>query len=112
MHELTVAANIIDIVIAEASRAGAEQVKEVCLEIGLLAGIEYDSLDFALEALTRDTVMQDAVIITEKPEGTAICRFCGYEFSFESFMGSCSFCGSSDLSITGGNELRVKSISI
>jgi len=112
MHELTIARNIIDIVTAGAAREGASSVSRVCLEIGLLAGIEYESLDFAMEALAKGTVMGDAEIIVEKPSGGARCNKCGSEFSFESFMGSCEKCGSTDLSIIRGMELRVKNITI
>jgi hydrogenase nickel incorporation protein HypA/HybF len=112
MHELTIARNIIDIVAAEAGRKGVSKVSEVCLEIGLLAGIEYDSLDFAMMALKKGTVMESATISTEKPSGGAKCNQCGNAFSFESFMGKCERCGSFDLSITKGMELRVKTITI
>ncbi|MBS0011504.1 MAG: hydrogenase maturation nickel metallochaperone HypA [Bacteroidales bacterium] len=112
MHELTVAGNIIDIVTAEAGKAGSEAVQEVMLEIGLLAGIEYESLNFALEALAPGTVIDKATVSIEKPGGAAKCNDCAYEFPFEMFMGSCGRCGSTDLLIIGGNELRVKSITI
>jgi hydrogenase nickel incorporation protein HypA/HybF len=112
MHELTVATNILAIVASEAGKAGVQRVKEVCLEIGQLSGIEYESLEFALTALSPDSVMQGAILTIEKPGGRARCSTCSFEFSFESFLGSCSSCGSSDIEISGGRELRVKSISI
>ncbi|MBN1388947.1 MAG: hydrogenase maturation nickel metallochaperone HypA [Bacteroidales bacterium] len=112
MHELTVAENIINIVATEAGKAGSDMVSEVCLEIGLLAGIEYEALDFALEVLAPGTVMDSAAITIEKPGAAAKCNNCGCEFSFETFMGSCPDCGSADLAIVRGNELRVKSITI
>jgi len=112
MHELTIASNIIDIVLAEASEKGADSVKEICLEIGLLAGIEYESLDFALETLIQGTAIAGADIIVEKPAGGAKCNRCGDEFSFDSFMGKCAKCGSADLSVIRGMELRIKTITI
>jgi len=112
MHELTVAGNIINIVATEAAKEGSNRVSEVCLEIGLLAGIEYAALDFALEVLAPGTVMEYAAITMEKPGGKGKCNNCGYEFPFETFMGSCSACGSTDLAVIRGNELRVKSITI
>lgn len=112
MHELTVAENIISIVNTEAVKAGCNNVSEVCLEIGLLAGIEYAALDFALEVLAPGTVMESAAITIEKPGGTGKCNNCGSEFPFEIFMGSCLKCGSTDLAVIRGNELRVKSITI
>jgi hydrogenase nickel incorporation protein HypA/HybF len=112
MHELTVAGNIISIVASAADKAGVDSVHEVLLEIGLLAGVEYESLGFAINALVEGTVMEKAVITIEKPGGAARCLNCGKEFAFESFMGCCEVCQSAELQIIRGNELRVKSISI
>ena len=112
MHELTIAGNIIDIITSEAGKAGSKFVREVNLEIGLLACIEYESLTFALETLKKGTVMDSASIIIEKPQGMGKCSKCGNEFTIESFLGSCSDCGSQDLQIIKGKELKVKSITI
>lgn len=112
MHELTIARNIIGIVTSEAEKAGSSMVKEVNLEIGLLACIEYESLNFAIEALKKGTVADSAGFIIEKPGGICKCNNCGNEFTIESFLGSCSACGSQDLQIIKGSELRVKSITI
>ncbi len=112
MHELTVAENIINIVSTEALKAGSKKVTEVCLEIGILAGIEYAALDFALEVLAPGTVLESAAITIEKPGGTGRCNNCGSEFPFEIFMGSCPECESTDLAVIQGKELRVKSITI
>lgn len=112
MHELTIAGNIINIVTSEAEKAGSSMVKEVNLEIGLLAGIEYESLDFALEALKKGTVVDSASFIIEKPGGVCKCNNCANEFTIENFLGSCRDCGSQDLQIIKGSELRVKSITI
>jgi len=112
MHELTIAGNIIEIVTSEAEKSGGSSVREVNLEIGLLAGIEYESLSFALEALKKGTIMDKASFVIEKPCGAGKCKNCGYEFTIESFLGSCASCGSQELDIISGSELRVKSIKI
>ncbi len=112
MHELTIAGNIIDIVSSEAAKAGGSPVKEVNLEIGLLAGIEYESLNFALETLKKGTVLDSASFNIAKPGGMCKCNNCACEFTIENFMGSCNICDSHDLQIISGSELRVKSIII
>jgi len=112
MHELTIARNIIEIVTSEAEKSGRRPIREVNLEIGLLAGIEFESLNFALEALKKGTIMDKASFVIEKPCGAGKCNNCGYEFTIESFLGSCGSCGSQDLDIIRGRELRVKSITI
>ncbi len=112
MHELSIIQNIIGIVSLEAGRSGANRVSEVHLEIGKLSGIEFDSLEFAVKSLAPGSVIEDAEIFIEKPEGMARCNSCGNEFTLDSFIGYCNSCSSFDLQIIRGRELRVKSITI
>ncbi|UCF87855.1 MAG: hydrogenase maturation nickel metallochaperone HypA, partial [bacterium] len=61
MHELSIALEILDIVEKEAAKHGARVVKEVCLRVGDLSGVETESLAFSFDAvkgereLTRET---------------------------------------------------------
>jgi len=112
MHELSIVRSIIKIVAMEAKKAGVERVNEVHLEIGQLSGVEFGSLEFALKNLTAGSVIESAEISIDKPSGTARCGNCGNEFAIENFIGSCNLCGSFDLEIIKGRELRVKSITI
>jgi hydrogenase nickel incorporation protein HypA/HybF len=112
MHEMSVVQNIINIVTIESEKNGGGRVSEVHLEIGHLSGVEYGSLEFALKHLSPGSIIESAEISVEKPEGLARCNNCGNEFALEDFIGCCNLCGSFDLEIIKGRELRVKSITI
>jgi len=112
MHEFSIVKSIIEIVATEAKRSGVKRVNEVNLEIGQLSGIEFNSLAFALKNLAPGSVIEEAEILIEKPEGVARCTSCGFEFAIEDFLGSCNKCSSFNLEIIKGRELRVKSITI
>ena len=107
---MSVVQNIINIVANEAVKYGMGYVSEIHLEIGHLSGIEYGSLDFALQHLVPGSIIERAKISIEKPEGVASCNNCGNVFRLEDFIGCCDQCNSFDLEIIKGRELRVKSI--
>ena len=112
MHEMSVAGSIIEIVSAEIEKHREGHVAEVRLEIGLLSGIEYGALDFALKVLAPGSPIESAIISVDKPGGKARCNKCGNEFMLEDFIGSCTKCNSFDINIISGKELRIKSITI
>ena len=112
MHELSIVESILDIVEGEATKAGAIQIKELELEIGMLAGIEFESMEFALKVIAPGSIIEKAKIVIKKPGGLALCSECGEEFSTDSPINSCPKCDSFSCSIIGGKELRVSSILI
>ncbi|MDX2413818.1 MAG: hydrogenase maturation nickel metallochaperone HypA [Bacteroidales bacterium] len=112
MHEMTIAQSIIDIVQKEASVSENAKVKELELEIGVLAGIEYEALEFALKVIAPGSIIEGAHIVIDKPGGLAVCNDCNKDFDTESPINLCPKCGSYSCSILKGKELRVSSILI
>lgn len=112
MHEMSIAESIIEIVEKEAGKAGVSSVEEVELEIGFLAGIEYESLSFALKVLAPGSILKDANIVINKPPGLAKCFNCDHEFPTDSAINICPECESYGCNIIRGKELRVSSIVI
>lgn len=55
MHEFSVASGIVESVLEEAKKHGAEKVTKIILEIGQLSMISVDQLVFALEILVEGT---------------------------------------------------------
>lgn len=60
MHELSIVLSIVDIAEQQVALNDAQSVEEIELEIGQLAGVEWDALDFAWEAATKHTVLEKA----------------------------------------------------
>ncbi len=110
MHEMSIAMSIVKIAEEEARKAKVSQFKAIDLEIGTLAGIEFDALDFVWEAAVKESVLEDAVkrviIITAK----AKCADCNHEYSLSFIYDNCPSCGSYLKNILQGKELRVKSL--
>ncbi len=62
MHEFSVASGIVESVLVESKKHGAEKVTKIVLEIGQLSMISVDQLVFALEILIEGTAAQGAKV--------------------------------------------------
>lgn len=110
MHELSIAQSIVELVEKEARRNGSDTVLEVELEIGTLAGIELQTLDFALGSAVKNTMLEHARIVKQYIQGVGHCSDCEASFAVTTLLSPCLHCGSYCVRIVKGKELRVKSI--
>jgi hydrogenase nickel incorporation protein HypA/HybF len=112
MHEVSVAQNILEIVIKQASLHKAEKVNSIKVVIGEFTGIAQEALEFALDSLKKETPASNAVIIFERVEVETICKNCSKSYSKEGrLFFQCPNCGGS-LEIVRGKELYVENIGI
>lgn len=112
MHELSVAQNILDIVSDTAHQNNVSKITGIELEIGKFSGIEIDALTFALETLMQNNQFENAELKIDLIKGRGHCNECNNDFEMESMYASCTNCKSFSVDITGGQELRVKSINV
>lgn len=112
MHELSIALGIVKIAEEETTKANATKVDLIELEIGTLAGIEFDSLDFVWPAAVKGTVLEHAKKNTIIIRAKAKCLDCDTVFDIEHIFDSCPVCESFLKGIIQGKELRVKSIEV
>jgi len=112
MHELSIVMGIIDIAKREVEKAKASNVIKIELDIGELAGIEMESLDFAWEMAVKDTVLEKAERQINYIEAKAKCMDCGHLFNIHALFESCPKCNSYFKDVFQGKELRVKSLEI
>ncbi len=112
MHELSIIASIVDIAEAEVKKAGASQVESIELEIGELAGVEWQALDFAWEVGVQHSVLEQAERQVNRIPGQARCAECKSSFLMEQIFDPCPICGSYFNEILSGKELRVKALTV
>lgn len=110
MHEMSLAESIVQIVEDTARQHGGTRVASVRLEIGQLAGVELEALRFCFEAASRGSVADGAALTIDQPAGRAWCMPCGDSVTVGSVADPCPACGSHQLQVTGGTELRVRDI--
>jgi hydrogenase nickel incorporation protein HypA/HybF len=77
------------------------------LQAGALAGVELSALRFALDVISRGTLLDGATIEVDEAPGRAFCMGCGESVEIRSRTDDCPRCGSARLKPTGGTELKV-----
>ena len=94
MHELSIAIGIVRIAENETKKANAKKVEKIALEIGSLAGIAFDSLDFVWPVAVKDTILEHATREIIIIEAKAKCNDCQTIFNVDNFYDSCPVCSS------------------
>ena len=113
MHEMSLVSGILDIAGREAAAAGAKVINAVEVEVGLLAGVEIDSLRFCFEVARQGTPgAADARLVIHEVPGRGACVKCGAESEVDDFVALCPGCGEGLMDITKGREMRVVSINV
>lgn len=110
MHELSIALSIVDLAEKQAREHNATEIEELELEIGNLAGVELQTLTFALESSIKGTMLENARIIRNDVQGEGRCGDCETIFVMKQHIEPCPKCGSYFINIIKGKELRIKSI--
>jgi hydrogenase nickel incorporation protein HypA/HybF len=99
--------NLLDIVEAAADREGAERINVIHLRIGEMAGINYESLEFAFSILSKGTRSEGGRLEYDKIELKGKCSDCSKEFQPEELVFRCPACGSAKIEIISGREMEV-----
>lgn len=108
MHEFGITQNIVAIVTEHAKGA---KVQRVLLEIGKLSAIMPDAIRFCFDICTQGTVLEGATLEILEIPGLGRCRQCGAEIFLDKLLGICN-CGSVQLDLITGEELKIKEIEI
>lgn len=112
MHELSIALGIVKLAEKTAGEHNTNIVKRIDLDIGKLAGVEYDALEFVWNTAVKESVLEGAQKVINKIEGKAQCSECGTQFIMEKLYDNCPRCKSYFNEIISGKELRVRSLII
>ena len=119
MHELSMAQGIINAVLDTANENNATEVTEVTVEVGRLAMINPEQLQFILGVLVENTLMEDAEIKFEDIPAEIQCFDC--DFNGEAILDDkdhyaplvkCPKCDSLSVETLNGKDIVVKNIVI
>jgi len=112
VHEMSICEGIVDVLEAQAVSQNFRQVEKIRLEIGPLSGVEIEALRFCFDAVTRGTLAQDAALEIIETRGEAWCLKCAKTVVVNQRFDACPDCGSYQLQVTGGDELRIKDLEV
>lgn len=113
MHELSIAASIVEAVTESASRYPGARVKEVRLRVGALASVVEDSLQFCWQLATEGSPLAASALIIHSLPVIVHCEACSTESTLDGLYSfRCPLCGNLATDLRQGRELEIESIEI
>jgi hydrogenase nickel incorporation protein HypA/HybF len=112
MHEMSLAEGVLQLIEDAARQQEFSKVTTVWLEIGQLSGVEVEAMKFCFDAVTRDSIADGARLEIVAMPGTGWCMQCSQSVPMQEVFGECPQCGSHQMQVTGGTEMRVKELEV
>ena len=91
---------------------GYQQIKTVWLEIGVLSGVEVEAMRFCFDAVMKGSLADGAALEIVERAGEAWCMECAKTVEVKQRFDECPDCGSFQLQVTGGDQMRVKELEV
>ncbi|MFE6056670.1 hydrogenase maturation nickel metallochaperone HypA [Kitasatospora sp. NPDC056446] len=109
MHEMSIAAAVVEQVDAAAREHGAPGVATVRLRVGELAGVVPQALHFCFELACVGTLVEGAALHTEAVPARARCRPCDTEWAvgMPPDLGCPTCSGGGGVELLSGRELQI-----
>jgi len=112
MHEMSLAEGVLQLVEDAARAQDFSRVTAVWLEIGELSGVEVEAMRFCFDAVMRDSIAEGARLEIIATPGSGWCMQCSKTVPMREVFGECPDCGSHQMQVTGGTEMRVKELEV
>ncbi|MBQ0807006.1 MAG: hydrogenase maturation nickel metallochaperone HypA [Porticoccus sp.] len=112
MHEMSLCEGVIQIIESQAAVENYQRVKTVWLEIGLLSGVEIEAIKFCFEVVCRNSIAENSVLVIIELPGKAWCIQCSKNINVDSRHSACPDCGSYQLQVSGGDEMKIKELEV
>ncbi len=112
MHELSIIANLYEIMEEKAKEQGAKKITFVKLRVGILSGVVPDFLETAFDIFKKDTMAEDAILEIERVPLKIQCQSCGMETISDELIYICSECKSTQIKTLDGTELILEKMDI
>lgn len=110
MHEFSIALAVTEQISKMAEEKHVAKVTKVTLSIGVISGVEPESLRLVFPFAAEGSVAEGAELVIEQVPVTFHCKACGHQSVKERFVPECDACRSTDLNITAGREMLIKSV--
>ncbi len=112
MHEMSLCEGMVQILEEQARVQNYRRVKQVWLEVGALAGVEVAALRFCFDVVCRGTLAEGAILHVLETPGQGWCMACSRAVVVERRFDPCPECGSHQVQVTGGEEMRIKELEV
>ncbi|KAA3607471.1 MAG: hydrogenase maturation nickel metallochaperone HypA [Calditrichaeota bacterium] len=112
MHEASICKSLLEMMQKEKEAKNYSKIYSVTVETGELQLVVPESLDFAFQALTKDTEFEGTKLIQKIIPAKAICKDCRLEQTRDSLYSECKNCGSFKFEMLSGMELQISKMEV
>jgi hydrogenase nickel incorporation protein HypA/HybF len=112
MHELSIIADLFEIMEEKAQEKGAKKILSVKLQVGKLSGVVPEFLKTAFDVYKKDTIAKDATLEIQEVPLKIQCQTCKKTMALDDFVFICLECGSQDLKTLAGTELFLEKMEL
>ena len=82
------------------------------LEIGALSGVEPEAMRFCFDVVMQGSLADQATLEIVDAPGVAWCMACGQNVPVRQLYDECPHCGSYQLQIVSGDQMRIKELEV
>jgi len=112
MHELSVVANLFEILEEKVKEQKGKRIILVKLQIGALSGIVPELLASAFDIYKKDTIAAEADLKIDVVPLKVQCKDCHKVMVKENFLFICDFCESTKIQTLEGTEMILEKMDI
>ena len=112
MHELSVVANLFEILEEKTKEQNGKRIILVQLQIGALSGIVPELLATAFEIYKKDTIASEAEIKIKTIPLKVQCKDCQKVMIKDDFIFICDICGSTNIQTLEGTDMILEKMDI
>jgi len=110
MHEMSIAAGLMDQVLEIAKVNGLKEIDEIEIETGFLRQVVPEVMQEAFLAVRRETIAQNATLKIVEIAPLSECNICKKQFEPQLNDFLCPECQKADVKVLKGDEIILKSI--
>ncbi len=112
MHEISLMQTILDTAQQQALAQGATQIHRIRLQVGAMAGVVPEALEFAFAVLTPDSMAVGGQLQVESLPVICFCKVCGQDFQPQDWIYECPHCHQLSRDIRQGQELILAGLEV
>lgn len=112
MHEVAIMSEALRLAEEAATSAGARPIVRIRLRVGTLSGVVEDSLRFAFDVVSHETLAAGAKLEIERVPAACWCAACQAEFECEDFFNECPRCHQPSGDWRRGRELELAAVEL
>ena len=112
MHEMSIAENIVQIVLSAAEEQHFNKVACIWVEIGMMSHVQAEALEFCFSSVGINSLLENAKLIIVKVPGKGRCQNCQSTFEYSARYDPCPNCGDFDVAIIDGEQMNIQKLEV